>query len=71
MHVRRIHFDLAREFPLAARRLGAEQVTLARMPPHDFPRRRHLEPLGGPAMRLQLHLLVLFHKSLVLNLIAI
>ncbi len=62
--VRRAHLNLAGEFPLAARRLGAEQMAFSRMPPHYFPRRRHLEPLRGPAMRLQLHFLVLFHKSL-------
>jgi hypothetical protein len=67
VHVGRIHFNLARELALPAWRLGAEQVALSRVPPHYFSRRRHLEPLGGSAMRLQLHLLILFHESLFPN----
>jgi hypothetical protein len=45
-------------------RLGAEQVPLAGMPPHHFPGGRNLKALGGAAVRLQLHFLVLLHNAL-------
>jgi hypothetical protein len=44
--------------------LGAQQVPLAGVHPHDFSGRRDLEALGGSAMCLQLKLLYLFcHES--------
>ena len=63
--VSRAHLNLIRQLPLTARQLGAEQVALAGMPTHDFAGRRKLEALGCATMRLQLHLLILFHDCLI------
>jgi len=63
VHVRRMHFHFAGQLALTARLLGAQQVALAGMPTHNLPGRCHLKALGGAAVRLQLHFLVLLHRS--------
>ena len=47
--------------------LGAQQVPLAGVHAHHFSRRRDLEPLGGPAMRLELELLYFFSHDRFLS----
>ena len=71
VQVRLIHFHLVEQPPHAARLFRAEQMTLARMPAHDFAGLRGLEALGGAAMRLELHFLVLLHNVLVLKFLSL
>ena len=56
--------DLIQKLAHAARALRAQQVPLAGMPSHHFAGGGDLEALGGAAVRLQLHFLVLLHDIL-------
>lgn len=50
------HFDLFAETAHALGLLGAQQVTLAGMMPHDFAGGSKLEALGSATMRFQFYL---------------
>ncbi len=63
--IRRMHFHHFPKLAHAAGSLGSQQMALAGMRAHNFARRSHFEPLGGSAMRLQFHFLVLLHDVLI------
>jgi hypothetical protein len=64
LHVRRADLNLVQKPAHAARLLSAQQMALARTPPHHFSGGRYLEALGGSPMRLRFHFLVLLHDFL-------
>jgi hypothetical protein len=63
-HVGRIDLNFVEKPAHAARLLGAQQMALSRPPAHYFAGGRDFEALGGAAVRLGFHFLILLHDFL-------
>jgi|SRR5580704_5144284 hypothetical protein len=64
LHVGRIDLNFVEKPAHAARLLGAQQMALSRPPAHYFAGGRDFEALGGAAVRLGFHFLILLHDFL-------
>src|SRR4029077_15440240 len=62
--VRLVHLNLVQKVAHLARALGPGKVALAGTPAQQLAGGRNLNPLGGAAVRLELHFLVLLHDAL-------